>query len=480
MALPFILSLLGSAAAGAGVLGSLSPLIAGSLGAGLGQAIQTGDIKEGIKTGLTSGILGGLGGALAQRAAGAGTAAATGAMGAQAGAGAGAAADAAKMMAAQAATQQAAQAPGMFGGMFQNMQPGFTAGTPMPGGVPLSKQMITGFNQGTMTGAGLGTALGGAMAMPPNMMPGTEKIERPQADPANRERYTPPAGFRPGLDPEFTYFNPNPIPSTYAEGGAVRTTRMPSGAQQYVREGTVLGPRELAYSSQRRMRTIEDAIRRNPEMEAELHEAFMDEVRRSRAARQTERQARDEDRARARGYARGGMVYTPTGTRAPVRMAAGGLADMGGMPGMAPEAPPNDKDIVRMAISAVRGEMSEQQAAMVLGQFLQTFGEEALRRLVDDVRQGRNPRGGDMEGQIRGPGDGMDDLVPAKMDDGSQDVLLSDGEFIVPADVVSGLGNGSSDAGAAELERMMSRVREARTGSTEQPAQVAVGGLLPA
>lgn len=393
MALPFILSLLGSAAAGAGVLGSLSPLIAGSLGAGLGQAIQTGDIKEGIKTGLTSGILGGLGGALAQRAAGAGTAAATGAMGAQAGAGAGAAADAAKMMAAQTATQQAAQAPGMFGGMFQNLQPGFTAGTQMPTGVPLSKQMITGFNQGTMTGAGLGTALGGAMAMPPNMMPGTEKIERPQADPANRERYTAPAGFRPGLDPEFTYFNPNPIPSTYA---------------------------------------------------------------------------------------RGGMVYTPTGTRAPVRMAAGGLADMGGMPGMAPEAPPNDKDIVRMAISAVRGEMPEQQAAMVLGQFLQTFGEEALRRLVDDVRQGRNPRGGDMEGQIRGPGDGMDDLVPAKMDDGSQDVLLSDGEFIVPADVVSGLGNGSSDAGAAELERMMSRVREARTGSTEQPAQVAVGGLLPA
>ena len=387
MALPFILSLLGSAAAGAGVLGSLSPLIAGSLGAGLGQAIQTGDIKEGIKTGLTSGILGGIGGALAQRAAGAGTAAATGAMGAGAGA------DAAKMMAAQAATQQAAQAPGMFGGMFQNLQPGFAAGTPMPGGVPLSKQMITGFNQGTMTGAGLGTALGGAMAMPPNMMPGTEKIERPQADPANRERYTPPAGFRPGLDPEFTYFNPNPIPSTYA---------------------------------------------------------------------------------------RGGMVYTPTGTRAPVRMAAGGLADMGGMPGMAPEAPPNDKDIVRMAISAVRGEMPEQQAAMVLGQFLQTFGEEALRRLVDDVRQGRNPRGGDMEGQIRGPGDGMDDLVPAQMDDGSQDVLLSDGEFIVPADVVSGLGNGSSDAGAAELERMMSRVREARTGSTEQPAQVAVGGLLPA
>ena len=479
MALPFLLSILGSTAAGAGILGSLSPLIAGSLGAGIGQAIQTGDIEEGIKTGLTSGLLGGIGGALMKGIGGAGTVAATTGTAGAGAAGAGAAADAAKLAAAQTATQQAAQAPGMFGGMFQNMQPGFTAGTATPG-APLGKQLITGFNQGTMTGAGLGTALGGAMAMPPNTMPGLETVNRPQADPANREQYTPPPGYRPGLDPEFTYFNPNPIPSTYAEGGAVRTIPMPSGAQQYVREGTVLGPLELASSAQRRMRTIEDAIRRNPEMEDELHEAFMDEVRRSRAAMQTERQARDEDRARARGYARGGMVYTPTGMRASIRMQAGGIADMGGMPGMAPEAPPNDKDIVRMAISAVRGEMPERQAAAVLGQFLQTFGEDALRRLVDDVRQGRNPRGGDMEGQIRGPGDGMDDLVPARMDDGSQDVLLSDGEFIVPADVVSGLGNGSSDAGAAELERMMSRVREARTGTAEQPAQVAVGGLLPA
>jgi hypothetical protein len=74
----------------------------------------------------------------------------------------------------------------------------------------------------------------------------------------------------------------------------------------------------------------------------------------------------------------------------------------------------------------------------------------------------------------------MDDLVPATMDDGSQDVLLSDGEFIVPADVVSGLGNGSTDAGAAELDRMMDRVRQERTGRTEQAKQVRAGGLMPA
>jgi len=65
------------------------------------------------------------------------------------------------------------------------------------------------------------------------------------------------------------------------------------------------------------------------------------------------------------------------------------------------------------------------------------------------------------------------------MDDGSQDVLLSDGEFVVPADVVSGIGNGSTDAGADELYKMMDRVRGERTGMTEQPAAVAAGGLLP-
>lgn len=179
----------------------------------------------------------------------------------------------------------------------------------------------------------------------------------------------------------------------------------------------------------------------------------------------------------------GGMVeYRPAGM-GPMRMQAGGLADMAGQAGMPVQPVPqmNDKELVQMAIRVVRGELPEEAAAVVLGQFVQAFGEDALRKLVSDVQSGRmdGPRG-DVEGTIRGPGDGMDDMVPARMDDGSQDVLLSNDEFIVPADVVSGLGNGSSDAGARELYDMMDRVRESRTGTTEQPAAVAMGGLLPA
>lgn len=177
----------------------------------------------------------------------------------------------------------------------------------------------------------------------------------------------------------------------------------------------------------------------------------------------------------------GGMVrYTPAGMSEPIRMQAGGIADM--MPGAEMETSEmNDKALVQEAMRAIRGELPEQAAAIVLGQFLQKFGEQALRQLVDDVQSGQaDGDRGKVEGTVEGPGDGMDDMVPATMDDGSQDVLLSDGEFIVPADVVSGLGNGSTDAGADELYKMMDRVREERTGSKEQAKQVNVGGLMPA
>jgi hypothetical protein len=170
--------------------------------------------------------------------------------------------------------------------------------------------------------------------------------------------------------------------------------------------------------------------------------------------------------------------YQPVGMQ-PRYMQAGGIADA--MPGAEMMPQMNDKDVVQNAIRAVKGELPEQEAAIVLGMFLEQYGEEALRRLVSDVRTGKaDGERGDVEGMVEGPGDGMDDFVPAGMDDGSQDVLLSDGEFVVPADVVSGLGNGSTDAGAEELYNMMDRVREERTGTTEQPDQVRVGGLLPA
>ena len=131
--------------------------------------------------------------------------------------------------------------------------------------------------------------------------------------------------------------------------------------------------------------------------------------------------------------------------------------------------------IIDDAVNAIKGLSDSPEIA--LGVFVAKYGEEALEDLIERVNDGEfdQPRDDNM---IEGEGDGMDDKVPATLE-GQQDVMLSDGEFVVPADVVSGIGNGSSDAGAKELEDMMTRVRQLRTGKTEQPEQVPQEMMLP-
>lgn len=80
---------------------------------------------------------------------------------------------------------------------------------------------------------------------------------------------------------------------------------------------------------------------------------------------------------------------------------------------------------------------------------------------------------------LGGDTDGMADEIPANID-GKQPAKLSDGEFVVPADVVSHLGNGNSEAGAQRLYEMMDRIREARTGTAKQGKQIKPEKLLPA
>jgi hypothetical protein len=79
---------------------------------------------------------------------------------------------------------------------------------------------------------------------------------------------------------------------------------------------------------------------------------------------------------------------------------------------------------------------------------------------------------------LGGKTDGMADDVPARID-GKQEARLSDGEFVIPADVVSHLGNGNSDAGADQLHSMMDNVRQARTGNPEQGKQINPQQFMP-
>ena len=79
---------------------------------------------------------------------------------------------------------------------------------------------------------------------------------------------------------------------------------------------------------------------------------------------------------------------------------------------------------------------------------------------------------------LKGPGDGMSDDIPATIAD-RQPARLADGEFVVPADVVSHLGNGSTEAGAKKLHGMMNNVRKARTGRQAQGKQINPDKYLP-
>ena len=124
----------------------------------------------------------------------------------------------------------------------------------------------------------------------------------------------------------------------------------------------------------------------------------------------------------------GGMNFPPEmqGAAGPITSFAEG-GEVGG----------NEKTAISDAISAVKGQMPEEQAAIALGMFVQNYGEEALKNLVERVQSGEFDDTVDRfangeAGAVVGPGDGsgVDDKVPASLE-GQQDVLLADGEFVL-------------------------------------------------
>jgi hypothetical protein len=104
---------------------------------------------------------------------------------------------------------------------------------------------------------------------------------------------------------------------------------------------------------------------------------------------------------------------------------------------------------------------------------------------IDDFNQYMNngvasmAKGGMAPRFLSGGGDGMSDDIPATIN-GEQPARLADGEFVIPADVVSHLGNGSSKAGAKKLYSMMDKVRHARTGTKKQGRQINPTKYMPA
>jgi len=80
---------------------------------------------------------------------------------------------------------------------------------------------------------------------------------------------------------------------------------------------------------------------------------------------------------------------------------------------------------------------------------------------------------------LRGPGDGVSDSIPASINN-KQPARLADGEFVVPARIVSELGNGSTEAGARKLYAMMDRIQKSRRKATNIAANTRADKHLPA
>lgn len=147
---------------------------------------------------------------------------------------------------------------------------------------------------------------------------------------------------------------------------------------------------------------------------------------------------------------------------------AGGLVK-GYAKGGKVSADASDEQIVQATVDALQGKNPNPEPVIQL--FVETFGQQALQDLMQKMGVGAGLGAAQQS-------NGLSDSVPA-MIDGKQPAALSEGEYVIPADVVSGLGNGSTDAGAQVLDGMAQRTRAAR-GTPQQPPAIDPRQVMPA
>jgi len=412
MALPFLLSLglpaLGAATGGLGRgLGAAS--LAG-IGAGLGSFLQTGDVGKGIQTGLIAG----LGGKLMSSA--------TSALG-----GAG----------AQASTQAvtAGGLPAATGSKLLNA----TLGKDL-----LTKELVTGLGKTTVAGAlgaagsGFGTGLI-ADAMNPQTMelPSREKVDIPPPMPRIRSYQPKKNPYSMAEEEMITYYNPVQRKNL---GGLMSMSSSHPIFKSF-------GENMAGFLTNQQIESNREKVQPFvQEVETLAKTTFGDDAFQQRAY-QNNRPAVQMPRSRIPGImppslsSKGGI-----GGSSPAVMqkgvgsfakAFGGFGTMGFAEGGEVEAQEdmNEKDVIVEAVKAIKGLSDAPEVA--LGIFLSEYGEEALRDLVEKVQSGalddtiERFANGD-KGMVEGMGDGSgeDDMIPATMD-GEQDVLLTEGEFVM-------------------------------------------------
>jgi hypothetical protein len=177
------------------------------------------------------------------------------------------------------------------------------------------------------------------------------------------------------------------------------------------------------------------------------------------------------------------MMEAPAYERSsPMLMNTGGTARLPkGDPGLYRDADPTTRgqDAFTAALTRLN---SMQKKANIKGLPALKAAAQPLGNIQEAAKGGvMSSLGGYSDGgrMLKGPGDGMSDSIPASIAN-KQPARLADGEFVVPADVVSHLGNGSTDAGARKLYAMMDKIRKARTGKKKQAPAVKADRYMPA
>ena len=272
--------------------------------------------------------------------------------------------------------------------------------------------------------------------VPPPMpkKPDPVEFENRQAGiPRNVDR-RPPSDYRPGYDGEFDYgITPN-----FGVG------LMSEDDPRYMNMGGLVGLLGNQKVQDALSNTVGIAL--NPAVQREVNNAMTGE-------------------------------YTPEGysplTMADVGMNEGGMAEI-----MAPNVE-DSKELQTIIIRAARAlQGATENPEKDIQVFVEKFGMQALNDLRQRVASGELSfgRDGGVRGMIRGEGDGMSDSIEAEIVESAGDpsgsgrpLQVANNEYVVAADVVSDIGNGSSEAGAAKLDRLMKDVRLARHGTTEQP-----------
>jgi hypothetical protein len=178
--------------------------------------------------------------------------------------------------------------------------------------------------------------------------------------------------------------------------------------------------------------------------------------------KESEKEAPKEEEAKSESEERADIEYTPSKASGASFMNIGLGQERMGLAKAAAGSEFED--------SMPEGQITIEELGMAGGGMIPRFSQGGIGSLQQYAVGGK---------LLNGAGDGMSDDIKANIN-GTQEARLADGEFVIPADVVSHLGNGSTDAGAKQLYAMMDRIRKARTGRTKQAPEVEARKYMPA